>query len=883
MQYVPDEFVPEVCKKCKLYQGCKTPFMLGSGPEQPDVLIVGEAPGAQEDIAGEPFVGKSGQLLRQMLEVLEFDLDNVGFTNTVRCRPPDNRTPKANEVKYCSGFLAEEIAQRQPKVIILMGNAPLKALLGHTGITNWNGAVVEQDSIYYIPAYHPAFILRSGMEDGLLKDWMAAIGQATEIIKTGTRLVVNEAEQFDVIYPEYVPELEVMRDDLLSNPDDLIAYDIEVISLQELKPGNAIVSLAFANSKRAYTFPLDHKESFWTPAEREQAVDIIRQVLTQGRIITHTKFDCKMTRRLLGIDFEQYGDTIHLSMLVNAHHYEHGLKRLAALHLEGMYDYDSELTTYISNHPEADYNQGGNYGNIPLDILLPYGALDVIATRLLHDKLYAQLTKAQRALYEQVIVPADRVLGIMESNGFKLDYGIINRYRTICVKVKNDYYQELLADSDVQAYIAYRSKDNKKFKFNPNSAQHMGDVLFDYKQYPVYGTTNSGNPSVKREYLKEMKFDFETEGISTSFLDAYMNWKLISSVLSKSYNAMLKEDSDWRQPDGRVRSTYTLGGAKTGRTSSAHPNLQNIPTPEKEPGTILQYLPVKNALTHTWPGGCLCMIDYAGMELRVMASVAGIQGMLDVFSSGGDVHRYVSSLIYGIPEEEITKFQRYRGKWCNWSLLYRGNWRTLYRMYRINGLTEDEAKRVTDIYFKAFPELLNYHEDIIKFGEKHGYVESPFGRRLAVDGIHSPNEKLRNDVIRTAVNMPIQGAASDVLMAAVSIINYFMEERKLKSLWVNTVHDSVVLDIYPGELEIITELAVDVMENMPEYAKDFMPGVSFKWLKVPLKADVDVGTHYGTYGARPEDIPFEMSNLPFREYSKVWNSNYTGARIARTT
>jgi DNA polymerase I-like protein with 3'-5' exonuclease and polymerase domains len=369
--------------------------------------------------------------------------------------------------------------------------------------------------------------------------------------------------------------------------------------------------------------------------------------------------------------------------------------------------------------------------------------------------------------------------------------------------------------------------------------------LYDRKGFEPPAYTPTGRPSIKRDLLKEIIFDLGDS--KCQFLDDYMNWKLLSTILSKVFYPLLRGEGDWHDPDGRVRTSFTIS-TKTGRTSSKKPNLQNIPTPEKEPGTLLQYLPAKNCFTHTWPDGCLLMVDFSGMELRVISSVAGIQGMVEVFARGGDVHKYVSSLIYGIPEEEITKFQRYRGKWCNWSLLYLGNWWTLYRMYRINGLTESEAKRVTKLYFENFPELSIYHGETISFAEEHGYVESPFGRILQLPTINSKVETVRKDTQRTAVNMPIQGTASDVLLLAMYIVDQFLYDEGLESFLVNTVHDSIVLDICPGELEPVKAICIDVMENIVHYAQDFAPNLDFSWLRVPLKADADIGTHYGSYG-----------------------------------
>ena len=838
------------CDKCKLWEGCITPVMSGSGSSKPRVLFVGEAPGQHEDELGEPFIGKSGQLLRDVIDVLELDAADYRFTNTVRCRPPGNKTPTTNQAQYCSCFLVDEIEMYQPEVIVLLGNAPLKTVLGVSGITNYNGQVIERDECTYIPAFHPSYLLRNGSSEELLSQWMDALGKIPEIL-SGKQFKPAD-HYFQYYYPETLDDMEDMAAEIVEHAG-ITGYDVETVDKDVYNPDNVLLSAAFAIDGKAWSFPLYHNESHWTDAELGEVEDIMAHVLNHSdvKIVTHTKFDVKATRNLVDIDFKQYGDTIQLSRLLNAHFIEHGLKRLAGLFLR-MFDYDKPLQDYIAEHPETDYSKGGSYAAVPLAVLLPYGGKDVAATVLLHKHQYEQLTPKQQKFYEQLAIPSDYMLGLMEDNGFKKDTELIARYEHIYKFVQKKFYDELLKDEDVQTYQAERAETNTKFLFNPNSSQQLAVVLYDKKKFPVYGETASGSPSCKRDFLLEMRYDFLEAGDDFTeeidFLNTYLNWKLITTVRSKTFKPLLLDHGDWFSPDGRVRSDFVLGGAKTGRIASRNPNLQNIPSVESEPGTILQYRPAKNAFTHTFPGGGLLMADYSGMELRVIASVAGIQGMVDVFSRGGDVHKYVSSLIYKKPESEITKFERYRGKWCNWSLLYKGGWWTLYRLYRINGLTADEAKAITTLYYKAFPELTVYHTTTIEFLLANGYVESPFGLRLQLPEAFDNREKIANKAQRTAINMPIQGTAAYTLMAANVVIQHYMTEEHMRSMLVNTVHDSLVTDYYPGELKDVMDLQKDVMENIIYYANDFMPDIDFSWLKVPLKADFDIGTHYGSYG-----------------------------------
>ena len=830
------------CEKCKLWEGCQTPFMSGSGPDHPIILYVGEGPGQTEDSRGEPFVGKAGKILRDAIEILELDPKIYGFTNAVRCRPPDNRTPTTRELNYCAHFLEDEIRERDPKVVVLLGNSPLKVVLGQNGITNWNGVVVDRDGRTYVPAYHPSFFNYGNMDK--MEEWLQALSKAVQAAE-GTEFKSKE-DKFEIIYPSDEKDFLGLERELLAY-DGLVSYDIESKWLEEHRKGNKVLSASLAIDGLAYSFPIDHPDSY---VDREWPLRMLRNVLPNVRVIGHNiRFDCKHTRTQLGIEFKPYGDTMRMSQLIVSTPGIHGLKRLAGMHL-GMFEYDRELQEYTATHPEANYDKGGDYESVPLDELLPYGAKDAAAVNMLYDILYKKMTELQKKFYYDLIMPVDYALGCMETNGFLLDKSVLERYLRLYTKIRDSkYYAAILTDSAVKRYVKAMQEKKKNFVFNPNSSVQIGEVFFGkaYKGYKVVKETETGKPSVSVDVLGGSPVSKDP------MYESYVRWGLLDDMLSKYIEPPLA--GKWDAGDGRVRSNYNIGGAKTGRLSSSQPNLQNIPTPEKEaekrPDVLLVHQPLKNIFTHTWEGGCLLCMDYSSMELRIMANVSNCVKMLETFERDEDPHCLVTRYIYpkiippDMPDKEVKKqyrAYRYRAKWTNWTLIFGGDEHTLHSTY---GIPLDECKYIVKTYYAEFPEVLDYQQDTIDFAKLNGYVETLFGRRLYLPYINDKEAWKAAKDKRTGINMPIQGTASDLLLCAIVIIHAHMQQNHMKSSMVNTVHDSTVFDVYPGELSKLVILCRDAMENIKSYAPTFFPHMDFRWLTVPLKAEAEVGSHYG--------------------------------------
>lgn len=836
------------CAKCGLLETCKGPVPDDGGDYT--ILVVGEAPGKEEDEGRRPFIGRSGRLLRTALINLGYPEDKTTYTNIVRCMPPNDEM-KPKYIKCCYKSLP---IKDNTKLVILLGNTPLKAVLGETGITNWNGIIVERDGIIYAPCFHPAYILRN---DNAMDIWVDALDKALNRYTNGSKPSV----ECEVLYPVSTVEIHQMCRDIALSP--VISFDIETATLDPYSKDARLLAMSFCNGKKAWAVAIDHPEDL-APISDESLYAICMALENHPYVIGHNiKFDQMHMKVLLDSDFKAKGDTMLLSFLIDSQRGIHGLKRLAGYYL-GMFEYSKELDEYKATHKEADYERGGNYSRIPLEILLPYSAKDAIATFNLLEVLYNALTDKQKHLYNELMVPVSNTLYKIQVNGMAIDHTVADRYYRVYHLALKDVMDRIQNDPMVKLYMKRRRQSDKKAVFNPGSWQQKAVVLYGtskcqflkpgtYEHYEgkYYHLTplkqSKTGPSTDRDAIE--KYRAECPLVDDLIMSAMLNKMLGTYIEPVALGTKLSGD-------GRARSSFNQHVVETGRLSSSSFsdslgfNQQNIPVPEKEPGTILQYQPIKNMFTHTFKGGCLLSADYSGMELRVFASLAECEAMIEIHKSGQDFHTMVGAMVSGKDYSEITKEERYRYKWTNWTLLYGGGAATLERMY---GIPMEEAEKVLKTYHQRFPEVKRYMKKCEDFARKNGYIETPFGNRRPLPDIRANDSGRAAKAGREAVNTPIQGAAGMVTLAALTIIDKLMQKGEFKSMLVNTVHDSILVDVYPGELEDLAILFKSVMGNIKKYMRKYMPNIDMDWLICPLLADVDVGTHYGSMEKYEED------------------------------
>ncbi|MFA5036396.1 MAG: DNA polymerase A family protein, partial [Candidatus Izemoplasmatales bacterium] len=506
----------------------------------------------------------------------------------------------------------------------------------------------------------------------------------------------------------------------------------------------------------------------------------------------------------------------------------------------GWYDHESEMDAYALEHPEANprLKKPGSYKNMPLRILLPYSAKDSGAVVLLKDILYAKLTEMQKILYDELIMEISNLLTEIEYNGMEVDKYVAERYRLIYEMRAAELYEEFSKDKLVRRMTKDKVAEKKKWRFNPRSSIHMVEFVYVYGKIPVTTYTKKKVPSTKAEVLEDYVDKIPV-------LKKILYYKLLLNALSKNIVPALT--SKWLSDDGLVHTNFKVAGARTGRIASEDPNIQNIPTEEKAPGTLLEYLPIKNIFTSRFgEDGVLLSVDESAMELRIEAALSKCTPMLEAFKSGKDIHTAVSSMVTGIDYDRIDRDTRYYYKRVNWTIIFAGTAYTLHKRYKI---PMKKAEQLFESYFDQFPQIEQFIEDSIKFACKNGYSESPFGRRRYYTYIKSTEDspaKFADE--RASANMPVQSPASDIVLMSAVIIRKEMDKRGMDTksmLMINTVHDSIVIDCRKEVVVEVAALCVEIMENIIHWAGIYMPHIDFGWLICPLKADVEVGSHYG--------------------------------------
>jgi DNA polymerase-1 len=255
---------------------------------------------------------------------------------------------------------------------------------------------------------------------------------------------------------------------------------------------------------------------------------------------------------------------------------------------------------------------------------------------------------------------------------------------------------------------------------------------------------------------------------------------------------------------GRVHTSYAQAIAVTGRLSSNNPNLQNIPV-RTDRGKEIRKAFVPRDRDHV-----LLSADYSQIELRIVAAISGDPNMCEAFRSGKDIHTATAAKVYGVPEEEVTREQRYKAKSVNFGIIYGQG---AFGLAENLGISRTEAKAIIDNYRKEFPGINQYMEDTVEFAKAQGYVETLMGRKRWLRDINSSNFTVRGFAERNAINSPIQGTAADMIKLAMIRIHKRMKKQGMTSRMIMQVHDELVFDTHRKEADELRTLILEEMRD----------------------------------------------------------------------
>jgi uracil-DNA glycosylase family 4 len=826
------------CEKCPL-QG-KTKVVRKDYGKDVKVLIVGEAPGVEEEIQGEPFIGRAGQLLREVLQEIGIDINSVSITNTCLCRPSDangkNRPPTPEEIECCKSRLLDEVRTSPARIVLLLGNVALRAVLGKNGIKKHAGYdIYDQDlKKWIIVTYHPAAVLRNYNLLSAFKSHISKVKKYLNAEKDTTEYaVVHNLEDFLYYYG-------------ILNQSTVIAYDIE--TNQQLSPFSeeaVITTIAFSWDKgKVVCIPLNYQEAKYTPEEiaklkRKKQQELRKQGLPAEE---RKKIADEYEYQLLN---EKKGEPYLSQELVNRHiiprlHNLFSKKDVIFVAHNAMFDalwlnvkygipcrmdFDTKIAGFMINENdrnnlkylaslytdmveyEAPMEVFGKYQFLLAtpEVFFRYNCSDADATYRLYLVLKQKLKDegVERA-YQMVLKFAESLLQIQRI-GFKIDQRGLDRYMARIGEKLLEKLEEIKNRPEVKSWESRNQKE-----FLPHSSQHVSDILFNCLGLTPHKTTEAGNYSVDKEVLSKLAEQHPLPKL----IDEYKK-------LHKFYTSFLCNLKKASAYDGRIHTSFNPVGTKTGRISSSEPNLQNIPAHETKD--------IKKLFIPTYPDWYIMQFDYSQMELRVLASLANEEKMIEDFRSGKDIHRATAQRVFNT--EEVTDEQRSFAKRINFGIVYGMSAKGLAELLNI---PLEEAQGFINAYFETYPKIKQYINEYCYMVRTYGYVTTPFGRKRRLPEVMSGNRGEIASAERKAINAPIQATASDITQIAIYNIQKILKAQGLQARVVLTVHDSIVLEVPEEEVREVYYLVKDIMENLP---LDFM--------KVPLVADAGIGKNYG--------------------------------------
>jgi DNA polymerase-1 len=540
--------------------------------------------------------------------------------------------------------------------------------------------------------------------------------------------------------------------------------------------GESIGSIGFAT---------ENHRVLWTPASIQDVSETVGAWLADPTCVKTLHGAKDQARKLLDFGLALQGanyDTLLLAYLLDPVSKDFSLDEVAAIHL-GIQVERSDPNQLIAEDAT----------DISLDAW-------VIAnlTPTLFSKVEAQ---GQLKVFAEVELPTNESLARMEH------YGV-----AIAVDQLQGLFEKLTSEVSEIAKQAFAVIGHE---INLASPKQLQTVLFD--ELGMTGT-------------KQVKTGFSTNAAALTELFEQTEHPFLAHLLEHREATKIRQIVETMlkavASDGRIHTNYVQTGTSTGRLSSENPNLQNIPI-KSERGRLIREAFIVGDGYET-----LLTADYSQIEMRIMAHLSGDEGIIEAFKTGEDLHRFVGARIFGVKPEEVTPAMRSKVKAMSYGLVYGLSEYGLAKQLRIPNA---EAKQLMSDYFARFGGVRRYLSTVVDEAKTLGYTVTTYGRRRPFDDLNSKLFQVRENARRAALNAPIQGTAADIMKLAMNHISERIQSESLKSRMLLQVHDELVFEVAPGELETLKKLVVEEMEGVVE-------------LSVPLEVQIGIGKSWELAG-----------------------------------
>jgi len=773
---------------------------MGSGSIESRIMIVGEAPGGEEERTGRVFSGRAGQLMDRALERAGLNREEIYVTNAAKCRPPENRTPERWEAKICADeYLAAELDEVNPTHVLLLGNAALTAVAKKSGITKHRGVRLEVSgqprSRTIMAAFHPAYALRNPGVHPIFQEDVRRFSRAIR-------------GQFQVIpiKKRYVSTAKGLRGVIAllkaAPPGTVVSYDVEN-RYSPWHPDWSIQCLGLSlDGRTTYVIPLYHPQSPFRKTWRRLLM-YLKPYLERSDLKWVAQNGKHDNTQLSGAKiFMQHRFDIMLAAHLVDENRPKNLGFLSQTYL-GADVYKGELDL----KPEKILSE-------PIRKLASYNADDVAYTHQLYEPIKRDLLASPRLtrLFTKLMMPASHMIQVVENNGAYVDQDrLFERIAILQGEIQR-------RKDEMQTHISKRMLRNfPQGEYNYRSTQQTGQLLYTSEKRGGLGLeplifTKTGNPSTNEESLQEY--------LDHPFVTLLFQLRTLEGKWMNTYLLPWSGRLDARS---RLHTIYKLYATVTGRLSG---DLQQVPRDS-----------FVRSVFGAPPGWVRLDADLSQAELRIAAHCADERRMKRAFLLGEDVHTVTAQGIVG--RTDVGKEERKRAKAVNFGFLYGMYPRKFQKYAKINygiDVTLAEAEVQRERFFKLYPDLIRWHERQRRLVHQNHRVSSPIGRVRHLPDIQSPDNGVRMEAERQAINSPVQSCASDITLFSMVKLHEEMNPRDISM--VMTLHDGIGFEVREEKAEEYAKLIKETMEDLP-LARTFGCNLS-----VPVVADVEWGSHW---------------------------------------
>lgn len=794
------------CEKCGLFRGCQTPYMKAAGLGKKKILLIGEAPGAQEDRSGIPFVGKAGSALDAALSKVGINMDRDCIrTNACICRPPGNSTPTKTQIDQCRKFLFEVIEKHKPEKIITLGGPALESLIGLRekvgAVSQWVGFAIPDQTLkaWVFPTFHPSYVLREDENNAATRVWwMKHLQQAAD--HSSTFYEHNYRSDVHVIR-----DLDKAAEEIrgMMNAEE-VAFDYETTGLKPYNRGHKILSASMSDGFYAISFLF-----------RKELWDLWREFLRSPiRKVAHNlKFEEVWSRTILGTPVENWvWDTMIAAHIIDNRPGITSLKSQAYLNL-GVAGYEDEIKPYMVSKDGA--NGFNRLEEFPQKQLLQYGGEDALYT--------AKLKEIQQGVIESGYPEAFDLF--MRSTKNFADF------EETGVRASREYYEEAKRTAETQMDVVMKKivEDDRVWEgFSPTKPSDVASLIYDVMMKP----TPDGTRTTKASFLETID-----DKLVKAILE-YRKWKTASGTFVDGFLREISEDEI-------LHCGFSLNTVRSFRSSSSNPNFQNIPKRD----TDIMKLIRGGLFPHV--GQELWEYDFKSVEVCISACYHRDPAMISyILDPSTDMHRdqaieifFRSKEDYENPEmKKLLKDERYLAKNGFVFPQFYGDYYVSCAESMWERMGKESKKHLRENGIRNLADFTMHMEAVeTKFWKRKFAVYdawktenwNKYQRRGVIDfytGFRAQGVMRENQVN----NLAIQGTAFHVLLETVDYVKSRI--KNWKSRMMGQIHDSSIVSQEIEETELIHGVFAKALGHIQDMWSS--------WLVVPLvieteKAEVD--------------------------------------------